>query len=202
MSQNSDSFLNYLDRYEENLDNTGDKIKHKLCLLVDKKIQSLKDDVTLLRKRILRGQASIRDLANDPVSSGKTVDFKEYHATRARNQDNAASALDDSVPTSPTTRKRTRKNQQQSVAKRQKTNSGADNQEDGESNVTGLFKINIIHLNCSVEGCEMTFQTKVDLRKHLKAVHKIAPYQCNIKDCGERFWDKYTVFNLDCFAFY
>src|SRR5699024_5677115 len=114
----------------------------------------------------------------DPVSLGKTVDFKEYHATRARNQNNASSALDYSMPT---TRKRTRKNQQQSVSKRQKTNSGADNQEEEESNVTGLFKINIIHLNCSAEGCEMTFQTKVDLRKHLKTVHKIAPYQCNIK---------------------
>ena len=200
MSQNSESFLDYLDRYEENLDDTAEKIKHQLCLLVDKKIQSLKDDVTLLRKRILRGRASIHDLANDPVSSGKSVDFKEYHATRARNQNNAASVLDDSVPTSPTTRKRN--NQQQSVAKRLKTNSGADSQEHGETNEAEFFKVNIIHVNCSVEGCEMTFQTKVDLRKHLKAVHKIAPYQCNIKDCGERFWDKYTVFNLDCFAFY
>src|SRR5699024_5309350 len=77
------------------------------------------------------------------------------------------------------------------------TNSGADNQEDGESNVAGFFKINIIHLNCSVEACEMTFQTKVDHRKHLKAVHKIAPYQCNIKDCAERFQDRYTVWKLD-----
>src|SRR5699024_11134887 len=114
-----DSIMDQLDRYEENLDVNGDQIKHQLCLLVDKKIKSLKDDVTLLRKRILRGQASIHDLANDPVSSGKTVDFKEYHTIRARNQNNATSALDDSVPTSPTTRKRTRKNQQQSVAKRQ-----------------------------------------------------------------------------------
>src|SRR5699024_4844646 len=201
MSYQSDSFLDYLDRYEENLDDTGDKIKNQLCLLVDKKIQSLKGDVTLLRKRILRGRASIRDLANDPVSSGKTVDFKEYHATRARNQNNATSALDDSVPTSPTTRKRTRKNQQQSVAKRQKNSFGAHNQEDGESNEAGLSKINIIHLNCSVEACDMTFQTKVDLRKHLKAVHKIAPYQCNIKDCGERFQDKYTVWEHDFLRF-
>ena len=137
--------MDQLDRYEESLDVTGDKIKHQLCLLVDQKIQSLKADVTLLRNRILRGRASVRDLqmANDPVSDGKTVDFKEYHANRARDQNNAATSLDDSMSTPSTTRKRTRRNQQQSVAKRQKSNSNADHQEDAESSKTGYSKINI-----------------------------------------------------------
>src|SRR5699024_551887 len=114
MSQQMDALLDHLDRYQERLYVTGDRIKHQLCLLVDQRIESLSNDVTQLRNRILRGRASGRDLqlANDPVSDGKTVDFKEYHATRARNQDNAAPSLDDSVPTSPSTRKRSRRDQQ------------------------------------------------------------------------------------------
>ena len=195
MSQQVDALLDHLDRYQERLYVSGDRIKQQLCLLVDQRIESLSNDVTQLRNRILRGRASGRDLqlANDPVSDGKTVDFKEYHATRARNQDNAAPSLDDSVPTSPSTRKRSRSEQQKLVAKRPKTSSDADNQDDEESSKTGCFKANIIHLNCSVDGCEMTFKSKADLHKHLKALHKIEPYPCIIGDCGERFWNKYTV---------
>src|SRR5699024_8849379 len=114
-------------------------------------------------------------------------------ATRARNQDNAAPSLNDSLPTPPTTRKRPRRDQQELVAKRPKTSSDTDNQDDEESSETGYSKINIIHLYCSVEDCEMTFKSKADLRKHLKALHKIEPYPCIIGDCGERFRDMYTV---------
>ena len=199
MSQQMDELMDHLDRYQERLYVTGDRIKHQLCLLVDQRIESLSKDVIQLRNRILRGQASGRDLqlANDPVSDGKTVDFKVYHATRARNQNNAAPSLDDSVPTSHSTRKRSRRDQQKLVAKRQKTSSGTDNQEDKESSETGYAKINIIHLNCSVEDCKMTFKSKADLRKHLKTVHKIEPYPCIIGDCGERFRDKYAFWELD-----
>src|SRR5699024_3496071 len=133
MSQQMDELLDHLDRYQESLYVTGDRIKHQLCLLVDQRIESLSKDVTQLRNRILRGRARDLQPANDPVSDGKTVDFKEYHATRARNQDNAAPSLNDSVPTPSTTRKRKPGNRQESAAKRPKTSSDADNQDDEES---------------------------------------------------------------------
>src|SRR5699024_1401497 len=133
MSQQLDALLDHLNRYQERLYVTGDRIKHQLSQLVDQRIEALSKDVTQLRNRILCGWARDLQLANDSVSDGKTVDCKEYHATRARNQDNAAPSLDDSISTPSTSRKRTRRNQQQSVAKRQKTSSDADNRDDEES---------------------------------------------------------------------
>src|SRR5699024_5306834 len=127
MSQQIEELMDDLDRYQERLYIAGDRIKHQLCLLVDQRIESLSKDVTQLRNRILRGRASGRDLqlANDPVSDGNTVDFKEYHATRAHDKDNAAPSLEDSVPTSLSTRKRPRRDQKELVAKRTNTSNNA-----------------------------------------------------------------------------
>src|SRR5699024_11741996 len=93
MSQSLDPFLDYLDRYEAQLDATGEQLK----LMVDQKILELKQDVNHLRNRILGISTRSSPLANDPLASAASVNFEAYHTARRNNRVDTASLQADHV---------------------------------------------------------------------------------------------------------
>ena len=185
MSQSLDPFLDYLDRYEAQLDATGEQLK----LMVDQKILELKQDVSHLRNRILGISTRGLPLANDPLLSPAAVNF-EAHTARRNNRVDPAPPLDGPVPGPSTNRKRKQASKpSRNDRKRPRTDPAHDNESDhgNEGLNLGTIKIKVIKLNCP-EGCQgLALQTRKQYRDHLQKQHGLQRYKCIHRGCGQRF---------------
>ena len=186
MSQSLDPFLDYLDRYEAQLDATGEQLKLK----VDQKILELKQDVNHLRNHILGISTQGLPLSNDPLPSAKAVNFEVYHTSRRNDHVDPAPSLDDTVPRSSTSRKRKRASKpSRKDRKRPQANPGDDDESDhdGEDINSGAFKVKVIKLNCP-EGCQgLALQTREQYHDHLNKQHGLLRYMCLHRGCAQRF---------------
>ena len=203
MSQRLDAILKRLDRYEARLDVARKQLKRQLDQLVDQRIDLLKQDVAQIREYILRGRDPARDRnhqlhASEPVPQGLAVDGQEYlaDAARDRNQEEFASP-----PILTQSRKRPSGNQTRSRSKPKKAHTSSTNQTEEDSGESGFFKINTISLKCTQKDCQFSTETKVELRKHFKSIHKLDPFLCHIAACGQRFKSRYILYqyNLTCY---
>ena len=197
MSQRLDAILKRLDRYEARLDVARKQLKRQLDQLVDQRIDQLKQDVAQIREYILRGRDPAWDrddqLANELVPQGLAVDSQEYlaDAARERNQEEFASSSGGSVFTQ--SRKRSRGKQTRSRSKPKKAHTSSTNRTEEDTGESGFFKINTISLQCTQKDCQFSTETKVELRKHLKSIHKLDPFLCPIAACGQRFKTMYIT---------
>ena len=186
MSHSLDPFLDYLDRYEAQLDATGEQLKLK----VDQKILELKQDVNHLRNRILGISTRGLPLANDPLPPPLAVNIEAYHTTRHNDRVDPAPPLDDPVPCASTSRKRKRASKpSRKDRKRPRANPVDDDESDhdGEDLNSGAFKIKVLKLNCP-EGCQgLALQTKKQYHDHLNKQHGLRRYKCLHPGCAQRF---------------
>ena len=124
MSDNLDSFLEHLDRYEKRIDDADRNIKR----LVDRQTGLLKQKVKKIRERILRGRTSLRnnELASDSLPSGSSVSYQDNLA----NQESSVLPLNDSMP--PPSHKRSREQQaaRSHSTRRPKAKTGTENAAD------------------------------------------------------------------------
>ena len=186
MSQDLDSILERLDRYEERLDATGRNLKR----LVDQRIGVLKRKVKQIRERI-RGGAPTRKPrhASEQLPSGTTDPCENILATRPTDQTDPAPLQDEPVPSTSTGHKRASNRRD----KRRRSNRARSNdirEEDGDNLNSGVYKVKVINQDCP-EGCQgLTLQTLKQYRDHLKKRHGLMPYKCLQQGCGQRFCNR------------
>src|SRR5699024_3505192 len=177
MSQSLDPFLDYLDRYEAQLDATGEQLK----LMVDQKILELKQDVNHLRNRILGISTRGLPLANDPLLSPVAVNFEAYHTARRNNPIDRAPPLHDPVPGPSTSRKQKQtSNTGRNDRKRSRIDPADENDSDhGDEGLnSGTYKIKVLKLNCP-EGCQgLALTTQKQYHDHLQKLHDLQRYKC------------------------
>ena len=186
MSQSFDPFLEYLERYEAQLDATGEQLK----LMVDQKILELKQDVNHLRNRILGISTRGLPLSNDPLPSPVAVNIEAYHTARRNNPVDPAPPLDDTVPRASTSRKRKQVSKlSRKDRKRSRTDPADDDESDHNSEDlnSGAFKVKVLNVNCP-EGCQgLAFQTREQYHDHLHKQHGLQRYKCFHRGCALRF---------------
>ena len=185
MSQSFDPFLDYLDRFDAQLDATGEQLK----LMVDQKILELKQDVNHLRNRILGISTRGLPLANDPLPPPLAVNIDAYHTARRNNPVDPAPPLDNPVPRSSTSGKRKRASKPNRKDRKLLRANPADDDEsdhDGEDLNSGA-KIKVLKLNCP-EGCQgLALQTRKQYYDHLQKQHGLQRYKCLHRGCAQRF---------------
>ena len=183
MSQSLDPFLEYLDRYETQLDATGEQLK----LMVDQKILELKQDVSHLRNRILGISTRGLPLANDPLLSPVAVNIEAYHSTRRNDRVDPAPPLDDPVPRASTSAKRKRASNRSRKGHKRPRTSSADESDHGDEDLNSGAKIKVLKLNCP-EGCQgLALQTRKQYHDHLNKQHGLQRYKCLHRGCAQRF---------------
>ena len=181
MSQSLDPFLEYLDRYEAQLDATGEQLK----LMVDQKILELKQDVNHLRNRILGISTRGLPLSNNPLPSVMAVSFEAYHTARRNNSV-------DPVPGSSTSNKGKRASKPSRKNRKRPSIDLADENESGhdDEDLSSGVKIKVLILNCP-EGCQgLALQTREQYHDHLHKQHGLLRFKCLHRGCAQRFRKK------------
>ena len=184
MSQSLEPFLDYLDRYEAQLDATGEQLKLK----VDQKILELKQDVNHLRNRILGISTRCLPLSNDPLPSAKAVSFEAYHTSRRNDRVDPAPPQDDFVPRASTSGKRKRASKPiRKDRKLSRAHPVDESDHDDEDLNSGALKVKVLKLNCP-EGCQgLALQTRKQYYDHLQKQHGLQRYKCLHRGCAQRF---------------
>ena len=183
MSQSLDPILDYLDRYEAQLDATGEQLKLK----VDQKILELKQDVSHLRNLILGISTRGLPLSNDHLPSPVAVNIEAYHTTRRNNPIDPAPPQDDLVPRASTSGKRKRASNQSRKGHKRPRTSPADESDHVDEDLNSGAKIKVLKLNCP-EGCQgLALQTRKQYHDHLHKQHGLQRYKCLHRGCAQRF---------------